>query len=469
MQARRFLIPLLLLTSAISSASETKLGLFLQGMRIGEASYTSRPGTLNGRELTRGDSVTTISTDMLGTAMTIEIKSTSWVEKGGRPVEMTFETRSGGRTQTVSAKFGATHADVTVTAGGATSTKRLEIPKGAPIVDDPLSLVLNEGPNVKKEFYVLRSDTVDFVKNEVVMRGNSPVTVHDKTVQATLVEVIDPTATLRLFIDGKGELIKAEGPLGIEMIPEGNGVKPQPSNGNGGPDLAEASSIKPDVPLENPRALTRLTIEFEGAPNAKIPTDQHQTSRKQGETWVIDVHPPRVDETIGITIKEAGKALPNWTKPDTYIPSDTQEFKDVAREIFGDEPRVRDAALKVQTYIASRMRVNSGIGVLRDASEILKTQEGVCRDAAILAATILRAGGVPTRLASGLVSWDGTFYYHAWVEVWDGKRWLGIDPTTQDRQISAAHVKLGGGNLANAFSFPLLDKVFIRVLKAERS
>src|SRR5206468_707330 len=121
--------------------------------------------------------------------------------------------------------------------------------------------------------------------------------------------------------------------------------------------------------------------------------------------------------------------MPQWVKADTYIPSDSERFKKLAKSIIGNEKRVNGAGLAVQTWVANRMHPNLGIGVLRDANEVLSSKEGVCRDYAILAATLLRAGGIPTRLCSGLVSWDGTFYYHAWVEIWNGKSWIGIDPT----------------------------------------
>ena len=88
------------------------------------------------------------------------------------------------------------------------------------------------------------------------------------------------------------------------------------------------------------------------------------------------------------------------------------------------------------------------------------------RNFAAFLPNILRAGGVPSRLCSGLVTWDGTFYYHAWVEVWNGKNWIGVDSTVLDRQMSAGHIKLANGNIATAFQFPVLDKVSIKVEEA---
>jgi transglutaminase-like putative cysteine protease len=188
-----------------------------------------------------------------------------------------------------------------------------------------------------------------------------------------------------------------------------------------------------------------------------------------GESWRVDVHPPRIAASPGITIEEARKQKPEWIRPDLHIPSDTDEFQRLARQIVGDRKRVREAAVAIQNYVYRRMRPNAGIGVLRNASEVLETREGVCRDYAILTATLMRSAGVPTRLASGLVNWDGDFYYHAWVEFWNGRQWIGLDSTTPREQISATTVKLASGNLEQTFTFTFLGNVNIEVLGMERA
>jgi transglutaminase-like putative cysteine protease len=230
--------------------------------------------------------------------------------------------------------------------------------------------------------------------------------------------------------------------------------------------LAFASAIQPDKPVVNPGSLKRFKFLLNVTGANDIPNDQHQTATKTATGWEINVHPVSATDSAGLTIPEAAKDQPMWVQPDTYIPSDSKRFRDLATRIIGPEKRVRGAAIAVQNWVANRMEPNLGIGVLRDANEVLTSKQGVCRDYAILAATILRAGGVPTRLCSGLVSWDGTFYYHAWVEVWNGKSWIGVDPTVTDPQISAAHIKLADGNIATAFQFPVLDKVSIKVEEA---
>jgi len=464
----RRLIPVTLLSLAaiFSFADTTHLGIYMQGSRVGDATFSDTTEVLNGKTLKRGDSSTKISTGMMGGALSVEINSTSWSEMNGRPVRMLFVTKSGGRTMTVDANFGEIYADVTLQSGGPKQKKRLLIPTDGPIVDDPMPMVLKGEINAKTSFYELRPDTVSFSKDQAINRGPSKVKVGDKTYDATLVDVIDSMSTMHVYVGGKGNLIKAEGPLGLEMIPEELGSSTVSDENSASPDLATASSIKPDKPVANPGALKFFKFHLTAPDANRIPNDEHQTAIKTNGDWQIAVHPVDISKSVGTTITLAAKQQPNWVEPDTYIPSDSPRFKALAKQIIGKQTRVRGAALAVQNWIANRMRPNPGIGVLRDANEVLSSKEGVCRDYAILAATLLRAGGVPTRMCSGLVSWDGTFYYHAWVEVWNGKSWIGIDPTVTDPQISAAHIKLADGNIATAFQFPVLDKVSIKVEEA---
>jgi transglutaminase-like putative cysteine protease len=120
-------------------------------------------------------------------------------------------------------------------------------------------------------------------------------------------------------------------------------------------------------------------------------------------------------------------------------------------------------ALRMDVY--RRMRVNAGIGVLRPADEILDAPEGVCRDHAILLATMLRAVGYASRLVSGMVEYQGRFYYHAWVEYWDGKDWIAMDSTRPESQLTSRHIKIAHGSVADAYQSFLLAPERLEVVK----
>jgi len=282
-----------------------------------------------------------------------------------------------------------------------------------------------------------------------------------------LIEVIDPRTTMKVFVSTKGDLVRVEGPMGIEMLPESKTLAlAKPIKYSPTVDLAINTSLKTDKPIEDPSHLTELKLRITGTDLSQIPSDASQSVQKQTDGWLIDVHPTKLDASQGQTISEAKKEMPKWLLPTLDIPADSAKFRELSRKIIGPRLQVKEAALAIKQYDYNLMQPNAGIGVLRDATEILKTKEGVCRDYAILTTTLLRSAGIPARVVAGLVNWDGTFYYHAWSEAWDGNRWIGIDSTTDDQQLSAGHIKLADGNVEDAFTFTFLEKAHIEVIDA---
>ncbi len=462
---------LALCASAVSYSQTSYLGLYLQGNKIGYSSYTSSPVTLNGKKVNRSDSKTVMDAQLLGTAMSMQMVSSTWTNAAGTPLRMTFNMSSAGRHQKVDATFGAKQVTVNIDNSGSKSTKTLTIPPGGTIVDDPLRLVMNGTmkPGATRSFYVLDPTTVSFMKNEVKLIGKAKAKVNGKTYDSTLVEVIDPRATMKVYLSGKGDMILAEGPMGMEMVPVSKAVAlAAPGKYAPSIDLAYATSLKTDKPIVDPASLTGLKLRISGKNLSKIPNDEHQQTLKDGEAWLVDIHPPKIKEGGSATIAEAAAQKPEWTKASMHIPSDSTSFKALAAKVVGKNEDVRSASLAIKKHVNELMKPNAGIGVLRDASDVLKTKEGVCRDYAILTVTLLRSAGIPARLVSGLVNWDGTFYYHAWAEAWDGRRWIGLDSTTEAEQISASHVKLGDGNVEEAFTFTFLDRAKIEVLGSRR-
>jgi hypothetical protein len=450
--------------SSISAiAAPTYLGLYIKNQKIGYASYSTHPTQREGRSVMQSDTHTVMDAGLLGTPLQIVIDSTSYLEKDNSPLEMDFDMSSSGRTQKVRAHFAKDNVLVSVDNSGATRTLTLKRPDG-PIVDDPMNLFLTH--QKATQCYILDPTTVSFVPNEVRLIGTKTVSLHGRLVKETIVDLIDPRATTRAYLDPEKNLIRAVGPMGITMIPVSKSVAiAKPSAYSATVDLGYSTSIVPTGTIENPAATTEIKLRLSGKNLEHAPNDASQTLSGSGDVWTLDVHPPRFED--GVSISKAGQEKPEYIRDDLDIPSNSLEFKRLAKKIVGERTETLAAALAIKDWVYSQMKPNAGIGVLRDASEVLRTKEGVCRDYAILTATLLKSAGIPTRLASGLVSWDGTFYYHAWDEVWDGSHWIGIDSTTPDKQISAAHIKLAEGSVAEAFNFVVLDHVSIKILSSQ--
>jgi transglutaminase-like putative cysteine protease len=470
---RKFIALLALLpVVAFAHAEESWLGLYRQGNKIGYA-YSSLTDTiLNKVPAKKSESNSVMNVGMLGQAMSIKMASTSWIDKQGRPIMMKFDVESGGRHQKIDALFTTKDIDLNIDNSGAKSTKVIPLPKDASVVDDAVNALMEHGYKTGSQafYYVLDPMTASLVKNRITVQGKTQITIHGKSVQAEKIEMVDPGTTMYAYISDKGDLLRVDGPMGIEMLPVTK--KEALSEANAGTvaenDIASATSIVPDKAIQDVGEVSDLKLRVTGHELSSLPSDAHQTVSKSEGSWIIDVHPVAFGPS-STTIANAAQEKPEWTKPSFNIPSSDQVFRDLAKKLVNGATTVSVASKRVQEYVNNTMVPNAGIGVLRDAGEVLKTKEGVCRDYAVLTATLLRAAHVPARLVSGLVYEQGSFYYHAWVEVWDGSHWIGVDSTLPNGKVTAGHIKLGEGSVEQAFTFTFLDKVKVEVLDVRRA
>lgn len=469
----RWFAVLTCLGSALLAGAQTSdasyLGMFLQGQRIGYVETSVVTGSVGHNAVKRTNSRTLLDAGLLGAAMRTEIIASTFTDANDKPVRMEFTIASAGRTQRVDVAFLPSTLEVLVDNNGVSTKSSIPRPADAPIVDDAVaSFMLGSAPiGSSKHLYVFDPMTVTLVKNTVTHRGQAELDTPEGKVKVEVVEVKEPRATMRAYLTAKGDLVKVDGPMGIEMRPisreEALGAAPVRATA---PDLAAITAIRPDRPIENPATIRRLSLKVQGADLSLLPSDAFQTVRRAGDAWAVDVHPVTIDPSAKIATARA--QFPQWVKPSMNVSSDRKEVIQFAKASLGNAKTVADAAKLARKAVFKLMRGNAGIGVLRDATEVLKTKEGVCRDYAVLTAAVLRASGVPTRLASGLILMNGQYYYHAWVEVWDTRKWVGVDATLPTDGVAADHLKLAHGQVEDAFTFTFLDKVKISVLDVRR-
>jgi len=137
--------------------------------------------------------------------------------------------------------------------------------------------------------------------------------------------------------------------------------------------------------------------------------------------------------------------LKEYTGEDLFIDIDSPVIIDAAKKATGSETDAVLKAKKIYNYIASKLyydfpRAKDRGYEFMSASEILKTGKGVCADYAILYVAMLRAAGIPSRVAAGIPSAlilneknQEIDIGHAWVEVkLPGYGWIPVDITQED-------------------------------------
>lgn len=461
---RRILITLLVsLTAATGLAQEVWIGLFIKGQKIGYSRSLESEATHQGKTIQKVESSTVIDAGLLGQSMSTRIDSTTFRD-GDKTLQMRFEISSAGRKQITIARFEADAIALELDNSGSKSTKRIPLPKDAPVVDDATMALLQDGvaTGTSKTYYVLDPMTLSLSKNVATLKGPAKVKVGDVEHDATLIEVVESRATTRLYVSSKGDFVKGEGPMGIEMLPITKQEALEVSTGT--VDLADSTRIVPNKPIPDPASLKQLRLRVSGRDLKNLPSDTHQTLEQDQGGWEVSIHPTPWESLTNASISQMGIGRGAALSPSTLIPSDSKRFINLAGDLIKGKNTLREMVSTIHSHVHRLMRPNAGIGVLRDAGEVLTTKEGVCRDYAILTATILRAAKIPARLCSGLIYMDGAFYYHAWVEVWDSKKWIGVDSTRPNGELTPGHVKLAHGNVDEAFNFTVMDGVKIEVL-----
>ena len=101
------------------------------------------------------------------------------------------------------------------------------------------------------------------------------------------------------------------------------------------------------------------------------------------------------------------------------------------------------------------------------AVEVLETRRGDCNEHTVLYVALARAAGIPARTAAGLVYSDGSFFYHAWPEVYLNG-WVAADPTFGQFPADAAHLRFTIGGLARQMELVrLIGRLELEVIFTE--
>lgn len=100
-------------------------------------------------------------------------------------------------------------------------------------------------------------------------------------------------------------------------------------------------------------------------------------------------------------------------------------------------------ALSVMYHLGSEYQYVSGVtGIQTTAEDAMQSGKGVCQDYAHIMLSLCRMRRIPVRYVTGMMLGEGKS--HAWVEVWSGEEWIGMDPTNS--QLAGEHyIKIAHG------------------------
>lgn len=198
--------------------------------------------------------------------------------------------------------------------------------------------------------------------------------------------------------------------------------------------------IPVDRPVEEARQLQSLTLLALGDAELQLPSSERQQVCRTPTGWEI---------TLRQDTAPAEEPL-SAQRRQQYLASDracrcTKAMRELAlREAPAQlPPRQRIERLCAWTFGALK---KSSTHQAQTAEAVWDHREGDCTEHSLLLVALARAAGLPARYATGCMYAGGDppfFGWHEWVEIYDGHRWLSVDPTWNQVGVDVTHVKFG--------------------------
>jgi len=277
------------------------------------------------------------------------------------------------------------------------------------------------------------------------------------------------------WLDENGRLVKAESPMGFVVRRQPYELANQAwerarddrSLASGYGAVIENTAIAANVDLSRPggdasRLMVRLLdVELEGfdleGGRQSLRGDTLIVMREQGGILASYALPYQPGAGSGAAAggmgRDAGGSVdlsappgPDALEATPLIQANDPRIVEVARGLVGSETRPEEVARRLTEWVYGRLRKDITLSI-PSAVQVLEMGQGDCNEHTVLYVALARSLGLPARTAVGLVHLNGTFYYHAWPEVWLDQ-WVAVDPTLDQYPADATHLRFLVGGLA---------------------
>lgn len=432
--------------------SETWMGIYIGSAKIGYArSYIQRT-TFEGKPAYRLDDFSRIKALIMDVEVGQDMESAAILNEQFEPIRQVIKMSSAGHTTSITARYSPKEIIAEVESEGTKSTKTIPIPPGSKLLPEgsglPHDAELKVGDKLSAKYFEPMSLKLDDVAIEVLRKEK--ITLDGKEYEATVVKSVTSLGETIFWQDEKGNSLKVDASLmglTLTMVREPKEIALDQAY-TPSADLAVVTSCPASKEIANPRQIKRLKVRLSGfIDKALAISDGRQKVTLSDAIADVEVNARTFEgKGLSLPIKDHEEFLADTP----YIQASNPKIVSTAREIVGDEKNAYKAVVRLHDWVASSMTARGDIGVLRPAADVLNSKEGVCRDYAVLYASLARAAGIPTKLATGLMSFREGFYYHVWAESFVGE-WVPVDTTLPGIFVDATHIKLAEGDTSAIF------------------
>ena len=273
------------------------------------------------------------------------------------------------------------------------------------------------------------------------------------------------------WVDGDGRVLSSSSPLGFTMEKTEYELARQAQEDASGlaslaidEDVILSTAVRSNVDLGAVEGHDVLRFRLTGVELSGFQLEGGRQSLSGDTLTVRREDWDAIDPGFSLPYKlmDLGETL----EAEPLIQSDDPRIQDEARQAVGREQRDPRAAAGILTTRVDRMLAKSVTFSIPSALQVLDSRQGDCNEHTVLYVAMARALGLPARTAVGLVYLNGSFFYHAWPEVWLGQ-WVAVDPTFGQYPADAAHIRFVVGGLAQQVEIiRLIGRLNIEVVES---
>ena len=313
-----------------------------------------------------------------------------------------------------------------------------------------------EGKIFEPNLFAVVPYRVEILDTKAIKMGASEETVFRVKMKMSEIESMS-------YSLANGDVIRVEGPMGIVMKKETEESAKDMTASENITDLILAFSVDAGRIVENAGSVRRAVMSVTGLNGPLFPGGAQTTaSASSTDTGAATIVTVDLDGP-----KEKVEDLSEYLKPSTHIQSDDPRVIDKAKQIAGAEKNPAKIVAKIFSWVNGNV-VKEPAFTLPSTVDVLATMRGDCNEHSALMCGLLRAAGVPTRIAAGLAYMKGKFYYHAWNECYFDGKWIPVDATFGENPAGALRLRISVGELEEQMKIAAVaGKISMRILEAE--
>ncbi len=431
------------------SFKEQWMGIYYEGEKVGYSSTTvnrvhgtQEPGYII---LNRTFMVVT----MLGNPLKVHFEGLLRTDTEFKMRTFSSSLKSAGHEIQLDGQLEGDTLSLSVLSGNRVFRKTTKVGEGLNISNSltPLLFLPDLEPGVTYSVDILDPLSLATNSAKVTVTGMETIEFGGKEVETYVVETEYQGLIFSTWVTEGGEVLKEATPLGWTLLREDRKVAEdfRMDAADFKHDIAKLVAVPSDVRIAEPENTRRLDLSVTGIDLDKFNLDgatQRVIDREAGLVR-IEMRRASVEESLSIPIEDDSFA--EFLESTLLIQADDEKIRNMANKIVGGETNSLLAAERINQWVFDKIQKKI-IMTLPSAVEVLETREGDCNEHTTLFAALARSAGIPTKVAIGLVYHKGSFYYHAWPEVYVGE-WVAMDPTLGEPVADATHLKLLEGDL----------------------